>query len=190
MTPECAVDPPDPPDPYAHLRAHARRAKQETVARLQHAILALEDRGEVVTTASIKRECGLDYAAYYRNDEAYHLYRAHAAHFQPTQPKTGDRRPRQKKRPTAVTRGRRARDPLLMYNRPELVKKVRAAWADRDAARADHDVAVHQYEALLKEHMQCATTIFTLHAQLAQYEEHRDYVRRTMREREQSPGTR
>lgn len=181
MTPECAAD---LPDPYAHLRAHALRVKQETVARLHHAIAALEGRGEAVTTASIKRECGLDYAAYYRNDEAYQLYRAHAAHFKPTSPKTGERRPRQKKRPAAAIRGRRARDPLLMYNRPELVKKVRAAWADRDVARADRDVAVRQYEALLQEHMQCATTIFTLRTKLAQYEEHHDYLRRTMQERE------
>jgi hypothetical protein len=177
------------PDRYAHLRAHAATAKQRTVARLRAAIVAIEGRGGAVTTATIKQECGLDYSAYYRNDEAYALYQEHAAHFTPrlNTAKTGRRRRRApSERPASAPR-RKARDPLLAYRRPELAAKVRGAWAARDTARAERDDAVRRYENLLREHLQCAQTIFTLQTKLIQYEEHRDYLRRTMQEREHHP---
>lgn len=179
--------PADQTDPYAHLRAHAAQAKQHTVERLRAALAALESRGVPITTATIKQECGLDYSAYYRNDEAYALYRAHAVHFKPPPaPATIGHRDR-RATPARTARERKAHDPLLAYRRPELAAKVQAAWAERDAARAERDDALRRYQNLLREHLECAQTIFTLQTKLAQYEEHRDYLRRTLQEREHDP---
>lgn len=176
--------------PYAHLRAHAAQAKQRTVERLRDAIAAIERRGDPVTTAAIKREGNLDYSAYYRNDEAYALYREHATHFKPALGASRKRRQRTTRsigEQPASAGARQIRDPLMAYKRPALVAKVRAAQAERDAARAERDEATRQYQNLLREHLQCAQTIFTLQTKLAQFDEHRDYLRRTMQEREHHP---
>lgn len=176
--------------PYAHLRAHAAQAKQRTVERLRDAIAAIERRGDPVTTAAIKREGNLDYSAYYRNDKAYALYREHATHFKPALGASRKRRHRTTRsiwEQPASAGARQIRDPLMAYKRPALVAKVRAAQAERDAARAERDEATRQYQNLLREHLQCAQTIFTLQTKLAQFDEHRDYLRRTMQEREHHP---
>lgn len=90
-----------------------------------------------------------------------------------------------RRRATPPGRVRKPRDPLLAYTRPELVTKVRAAWAERDVARAERDRAEQQYRRVLGEHVRCAERIFELEARLAGYEEWRDSVYRTMLEHEQ-----
>ena len=179
--------PADHLDQFRHLRAYAAQARERTIARLRTAITAIEARGAAVTIATIKQESGLDYSAYYRNDAAYALYREHATHFTARATIAKAHRQRRAKARAASARVRQARDPLMAYSRRELVAKLRAAWTERDLARTERGDAVQQYQNLLREHLSSAQTIFTLQTQLAQYEEHRDYLRRTMQEREHHP---
>src|SRR5450759_1258559 len=65
---------------YAHLRVNATSQKQGTVDRLSRAITTLEAEGRPVNTFTIKEVSGLDYMAYYRNAEAFALFRTHSTH--------------------------------------------------------------------------------------------------------------
>jgi type IV secretory pathway VirJ component len=80
------------------------------------------------------------------------------------------------------------RDPLLAYKKPELVTKLRAAYAERDQLKqqALHEGAEleQRYAALLQEHVQCGVTIAKLEAQLAQYLAFMERFRSSLRQEE------
>src|SRR6202035_4620098 len=69
-----------PSDQYTHLRASAAAQKRATVDRLSQAITQLEAEGRPVNTFTIREVSGMDYMAYYRNREAFQLFREHSTH--------------------------------------------------------------------------------------------------------------
>lgn len=66
-----------------------------------------------------------------------------------------------------------SRDPLLAYKKPDLVAKLRIAYAERDQAlqnaQKEREEIERRYHALLQEQMQYGITIAKLEAQLAEY---------------------
>lgn len=165
-------------DRYAHLRANAAAQRQETVQRLTRAIAQLEAEGRQVTTFTVKEVSGLDYMAYYRNPEALALFRTHSTHLRQEREKEQAKRRRSKQKSARRDAALhlvpiQPRDPLLAYQKPDLVAKLRTAYAERDQAlqstqKEREEIELH-YHALLQEHMQCGITIAKLEAQHAEH---------------------
>jgi hypothetical protein len=178
---------------YAHLRANAAAQKQATVERLKEAIALLEADGRPLNTFTIKEVSGMDYMAYYRNAEALALFRTHSTHL---------RNEREKKQTNQHRSGRKSpkhddtlhhipvqsRDPLLAYKKPDLVAKLRAAYAERDQiqqhAQVEREEIQQRYGALLQAHMQCGVSISRLEAQVAEYLAFMDRFRSALRQEE------
>ncbi len=172
-------------DRYAHLRAYAARQKQTTLDRLEQAIARLEREGRRVTTFTIREVSGLDYMVYYRNPEALALFRRHSTHLRKAREKAqakGRRSRRNRSGPDSVPQEVTvsSRDPLLNYNKPRLVAKLRAAQAQRDQME-------QQYAQLLQEHMQSGLTIARLEAQLAEYLAFMGRFRASLQKEEHGP---
>src|SRR5260370_31348748 len=114
----------------AALHASTTARKQATVERLQTAIDALTTKKQTITVQSIYEQCGLRYAAIHRNPEALALFRANSTHLTAKKKRTW----RKAKANDATTPA--PRDPLLKYNKPQLMARFRAAQQHRqDLAR-------------------------------------------------------
>lgn len=167
-----------PEDRYAHLRANAAAQRQATVDRLTQAIAQLQGERRPITTFTIKEVSGMDYMSYYRNPEALALFRTHSTHLRNEREKEQAKQ-RRSKRKRAKQDGNlhqvkvEPRDPLLAYKKPELVAKLRAAYAERDQLKQQAHLKgtelEQHYTALLQEHMQCSVKIAKLEAQVAEY---------------------
>ncbi|HEY7418029.1 MAG TPA: hypothetical protein VH593_22805 [Ktedonobacteraceae bacterium] len=171
------------PDRYAHLRANATRQKQTTVERLKAAIATLEAEQRPVTIFTIKEVSGLDYMAYYRNDEALTLFRRHSTHLQATRTRERgqqrtSRRKQQQHEESNQERVVLPRDPLLRYKKPRLVSELRVALTERDQTW-------QRYQALLQEHMQCGIAVARLEAQVAEYLAFMERFRTSLQREEQ-----
>lgn len=181
-----------PSDRYAALRASAAVRKQATVQRLTTAIEAIEARGEAVTVEAIKEECGLDHRVYSRdrNEEAYAVFRRHAAYFNKQEPHQVARG-KSRRRRLRGRHNRAPRDLLLDQSKRELIALVHtleseravarvegeALRGERAQARAERDQAQAYHRALLAVHMQCEDRIFDLERRLACAEEGRRALR-------------
>jgi hypothetical protein len=172
-------------DRYAHLRAYAARQKQTTLDRLEQAIAQLEREGRSVTTCIIREASGLDYMAYYRNPEAFALFRRHSTHLRKAREKAQAKRRRSWRQrsgpdpvPQEVTIS--SRDPLFNYKKPRLVAELRAAQAQRDQME-------QHYSQLLQEQMQSGLTIARLEAQLAEYLAFMERFRASLQREEHGP---
>jgi hypothetical protein len=109
-------------DPYDRLRAAARERSEDTVARLEAGIRALEGRREVVTARTIERETGLTFKTIQRNAAAYELYKAAAEAFR-SGPNASHRRRHRRSNVTTPP----LRDSLLAYKKPQLANRLRLA---------------------------------------------------------------
>jgi hypothetical protein len=148
-----------PEDRYAHLRANAAAQRQATVDRLRAAIAELEAEHRPVTTFTIKEVSGLDYMSYYRNPEALALFRTHSTHLRNEREKEQAKQ-RRSRRKRAKQDGNlhqvqvESRDLLLAYKKPELVAKLRAAYAEHDQlkqqAQTQHAELEQRYRKLLQ----------------------------------------
>jgi hypothetical protein len=165
-------------DRYAHLRANAAAQRQATVQRLKAAIAQLEVEERPANTFTVKEVSGLDYMAYYRNPEALALFRTHSTHLRKEREKEQAKRRRSKRKSTRRDAALhqvpiQSRDPLLAYKKPDLVAKLRTAYAERDqalqSAQKEREEIELRYHALLQEHMQCGITIAKLEAQHAEH---------------------
>ncbi len=147
----------------AALHASTTARKQATVERLQTAIDALTTKKQTITVQSIYEECGLRYAAIHRNPEALALFRANSAHL------TAKKNRARRKAKTTAEGTPVPRDPLLNYNKPQLVARVRAAQQElRDLERRLATLA----ETCLQRDAQVAA----LEAKLAELEPYRNFV--------------
>src|SRR5713226_3763568 len=103
------------------LRTSTSARKQATVERLRTALEALNAKKQAITVQSIYEECGLRYAAIHRNQEALALFRANSTHLNSKKKRT------RRKGNTNGDGVPGPRDPLLNYNKPQLVARLRAA---------------------------------------------------------------
>ena len=103
------------------LRASTEARRQATIERLRSAIDALTAKKKEITVQTIYEECGLRYAAIYRNLEALALFRAHSTHL------VAQRKRNRRKRFSTEEETPVPRDPLLNYKKPQLVERLRAA---------------------------------------------------------------
>ncbi len=145
------------------LKASTTARRQATVERLRGAIDALNTKKQAITVQSIYAECGLRYAAIYRNQEALAVFRANSTHLNTKKKRTGRK---------GHTNGEGApapRDPLLNYNKPYLVTRLRAAQQQlQDLERQLATLA----DACLQRDAQMAV----LAAKLAELEPYRNFV--------------
>jgi hypothetical protein len=178
---------------YTHLRTNAVVQKQRTVDRLKEAIAQLETEGRPVNTFTIKEVSGLDYMSYYRNPEALALFRMHSTHLRNEREKEQAKQHRSKRKRAKQDENLHQikvepRDPLLAYKKPELVAKLRTAYAERDQLKqqAYHEGAEleQRYTVLLQEHMQCGVKIAKLEAQVAEYLAFMEQFRSALRKEE------
>lgn len=172
-------------DRFAHLRTHAAHQKQMTVDRLKQAIMQLEREGRPITTFTIKEVSGLDYMAYYRNPEAFTLFRSHSTHLRKVREKAQEerratRRKWKKQEGNLQEASFPSRDPLLNYKKPRLVAALRTAQMERDQTQ-------QHYHALLQAHMECGVTIARLEAQVAEYLAFMDRFRSSLQREEYHP---
>lgn len=156
------------------LRASTTARRQATVKRLQAAIDTLNAKKQAITVQSVYEECGLRYAAIHRNQEALALFRANSTHLN-----TKKKRTRRK----GHTNGEGVltpRDPLLNYNKPQLVARLRAAQQQlQDQER--------QLATLAETFLQRDAQMAALEAKLAELEPYRNFVeqvRQRMRQEE------
>ncbi len=147
----------------AALHASTSARKQATVERLQAAIDALNAKKQAITVQSIYDECGLRYAAIHRNQEALAVFRANSTHLTA-------KRKRTRRKSHANDEGAPVpRDPLLNYNKPQLVVRLRAAQQQlEDLERQLATLA----ETCLRRDAQMAV----LEAKLAELEPYRNFV--------------
>jgi len=105
----------------AALHASTTQRRRATIERLRTAIDSLQKKKQDVSVQTIYEECGLRYAAIYRNAEALALFRANSTHLTTRKKRT--------RRGHQVSEGgaRTSRDPLLNYKKPQLVTRLRAA---------------------------------------------------------------
>jgi vacuolar-type H+-ATPase subunit E/Vma4 len=145
------------------LRTSTSARRQATVERLQAAIEALNAKKQAITVQSIYEECGLRYAAIHRNPEALALFRANSTHL------TAKKKRVRRKAKTNDAGTPVPRDPLLNYNKPQLVARVRAAQQQlRDLER--------QLATLAETCLQRDAQMAALEAKLAELEPYRNFV--------------
>jgi len=147
----------------AGLRTSTTARKKATVERLQAAIEALKAKKRAITVQSIYEECGLHYAAIHRNPEALALFRANSTHL--TAKKKRTRRKDKTNDPGTPV----PRDPLLNYNKPQLVARLRVAQQQlQDLER--------QLATLAETCLRRDTQMALLEAKLAELEPYRNFV--------------
>lgn len=147
----------------AALHASTTTRKQATVERLRAAIAALNAKKQAITVQSIYDECGLRYAAIHRNQEALAVFRANSTHLN-----TKKKRTRRK----GNTNGEGApapRDPLLNYNKPQLVARLRVVQQQLQNLE-------RQLATLAETCLQRDAQVAMLEAKLAELEPYRNFV--------------
>jgi hypothetical protein len=147
----------------AALHASTTARKQATVERLQAAINALAAKKQAITVQSIYEECGLRYAAIHRNPEALAVFRANSTHLNTKKKRT------RRKSNTNAENAPVPRDPLLNYNKPQLVVRLRAAQQQL------HDLE-RQLATLAETCLQRDAQMAVLEAKLAELEPYRNFV--------------
>ena len=105
----------------AGIKQSTSARRLTTVERLRTAIDALKAKKQEVSVQTIYDECGLRYAAIYRNPEALALFRANSTHLVAAK-KQRKREPHKDQDVIPLPR-----DPLLSYKKPQLVARLRAA---------------------------------------------------------------
>ncbi len=156
------------------LKASTTARRQATVERLQAAINTLNAKKQSITVQSIYDECGLRYAAIHRNQEALALFRANSTHL------TAKKKRTRRKGNTNGDGAPAPRDPLLNYNKPQLVARLRAA-------RQQIQDLERQLGTLAETCLQRDAQIAVLAAKLAELEPYRNFVeqvRQRMRQEE------
>jgi hypothetical protein len=147
----------------AALHTSTSARKQATVERLQTAIDALTTKKRAITVQSIYEECGLRYAAIHRNQEALALFRANSTHL------TSKKKRTRRKSKTTDEGAPVPRDPLLNYNKPQLVARLRAAQQQvQDLER--------QLATLAEICLQRDAQMAALEVKLAELEPYRNFV--------------
>src|SRR6266849_8702128 len=156
--------------PRTYSEAQLAGIKQSTMARrlatveqLRTAIDALKAKNQEISVQTIYDECGLRYAAIYRNPEALALFRANSTHLVAAK-KQRKRKPRADEETAPAPR-----DPLLSYKKPQLVVRLRSAQQQLLEVQQQQAVLV---EARLKQEARIAE----LEAQLAGLEPYRTFV--------------
>ncbi len=144
------------------LRTSTSSRKQATVLRLRTAIEALNTKKQAITVQSIYEECGLRYAAIYRNPEALALFRANSTHLQKQKPRT-------KRTGQTANLPSSPRDSLLNYKKPQLVERLRTAQQQLQTIE-------QQYSVLAAAYLERETRIAELETQLAELEPYRTFV--------------
>lgn len=161
------------------LRSSTSARRQATVERLRTAIEALHAKKQAVTVQSVYEECGLRYAAIYRNPEALALFRANSTHL------ITAKKQRKRKFHADEDSMPPPRDPLLSYKKPQLVARLRSAQQQLLETQQQQSVLA---EAMLKQEARIAE----LEAKLAELEPYRtfvDQVRQRIRHEEHGSST-
>lgn len=140
-----------------------------TIERLQTAIDALKAKQQEISVQTIYDECGLRYAAIYRNSEALALFRANSTHLVAVK-KQRKRQPHAHEGATPAPR-----DPLLSYKKPQLVARLRSIQQQLVDAQGQQAVLV---EARLKQEARIAE----LEAKLVVLEPYRTFVEQVRRD--------
>ncbi len=145
------------------LKASTTARRQATVERLQGAIDALNTKKQAITVQSIYEECGLRYAAIHRNQEALAVFRANSTHL------TAKKKRTRRKSNTNAEGTSVPREPLLNYNKPQLVARLRVAQQQlQDLER--------QLATLAETCLQRDAQMAALEAKLAELEPYRNFV--------------
>ncbi len=161
------------------LRSSTSARRQATVERLRTAIETLHAKKQAVTVQSVYEECGLRYAAIYRNPEALALFRANSTHLV-AKKKQNKRKPRE-----AAEAMPASRDPLLNYKKPQLVTRLRLAQQQLLEAQKQQAVLA---EAMLNQEARMAELEVKL-AELEPYRSFVDQVRQRIRQEEHGRST-
>ncbi len=155
------------------LKVSTDARRQTTVLRLRNAIDALNTKKQAITVQSIYEECGLRYAAIYRNPEALALFRANSTHLTAKKKRT---RHKYNSHEGILS----PRDPLLNYKKPQLVVRL------REAQQQIQDLE-RQLATLADTYLQRDAQMAVLEAKLAELEPYRNFVeqvRQRMRQEE------
>jgi hypothetical protein len=145
------------------LKASTTARRQATVERLQAAIDTLNAKKQSITVQTIYDVCGLRYAAIHRNQEALALFRASSTHL------TAKKKRIRRKGNTNGDGAPAPRDPLLNYNKPQLVARLRVAQQQlQDLER--------QLATLADACLQRVAQMAALEAKLAELEPYRNFV--------------
>ncbi len=159
----------------AALQQSTAARKQATVARLRMAISALKSQRREISVQTVYEECGLRYAAIYRNSEALALFRANSTHM--IEQKKRTKRKHLANDQTAPS----VRDSLLNYKKPQLAQRLRTA--QQQLLELQQQLAVSVDSGVKRE-----ARIAELEARLAELEPYRTFVehmRAQMRREEQ-----
>jgi hypothetical protein len=147
----------------AGLKASTAARRLATVERLQTAIGMLKEKKQAITVQAIYEECGLRYAAIYRNPDALTLFRANSTHLVAKRKRSG------RKRGESSESALLPRDSLLSYKKPQLVNRLRSV--QQQLFDVQQQLAV-QAEASVKRE----ACIAALEARLAELEPYRAFV--------------
>jgi hypothetical protein len=157
-----------PKRPYSEeqlsgIRASTTARRQETVKRLRAAIESLKSKKQAITAQSVYAECGLHYSSFVRNEEAIALFRTNSTHLT-------EKKKRSRRTPTAHDEAAPARrDPLLNYNKPQLVMRLREAQQQIQALE-------RQLATVAEACLQRDAQVTELKAKLAGIEPYRNFV--------------
>jgi hypothetical protein len=147
----------------AGIKQSTMARRLATIERLQTAIDALKEKKQAITVQSIYEECGLRYAAIHRNQEALALFRTNSTHL-------NTKKKRTKRKGNANGDGvSTPRDPLLNYNKAQLVARLRVA------QQKLHDLE-RRFAVLAETRLQRDAQIAALEAKLAELEPYRNFV--------------
>jgi hypothetical protein len=149
------------------LREHTQAQKQNTISRLEAAIVSLTAQHKPISARTIHEECGLEYASLRRNPEALLLYQQHSTFLKQKRKRT--------KAPPPDTPS--PRDPLLAYQKTDLVARVRKAEELLQAREQQHNT-------LLQDYVQKDIKIAELEAELAKYRQYLEGLRLTIQRQE------
>jgi hypothetical protein len=147
----------------AGIKRSTEERRLVTVERLRAAIDALKAKKQQISVQTIYDECGLRYAAIYRNPEALALFRAYSTHL------VAAKKRNKRKLPVDGETISPPRDPLLSYKKPQLVARLRSV--QQQLLEAQQQQAA-QVEARLKQEARIAE----LEAKLAALEPYRTFV--------------
>jgi len=160
--------PPRVPHPYseaqlAGLKQSTTACRLATVERLRAAIAALKAKQQAISVQTIYDECGLRYAAIHRNPEALALFRANSTHL------VTRKKRRERKLHDDTEAVPTPRDPLLSYQKPQLVARLRSAQQQLREAQ-------QKQAALVEARLRQEAKIAELEARLAVLEPYRTFV--------------
>lgn len=153
----------------AGIKQSTTARRLATVERLQTAIDALKAKQQEISVQAIYDECGLRYAAIHRNPEALALFRANSNHLVAAK-KQNKRKPRTEEEATPAPR-----DPLLNYQKPQLVARLRSA-------QKQLLVVQQQQAAMVEARLKQEAKIAELEAKLATLEPYRTFVEQVRRD--------